>query len=288
MKDYASRIWYHANDDDLFFLASGVAFGIMLAALPFTLLVMAVLAFVLNGTPELTALSVHQLIDTLLPAHAGGSDSAIHQIIDDVLRTRGALGISGALGYIWFTARLFGALRSALGRVLDYGSQRGIIAGKLFDFRLAGVSTLLLTVYLALSAYIAIGTSRGVQFLVRLGLRDDVMSGLEYGTGRLLAFLLVVALTFLLYRHVPVRTIPPGAALTGALVSSVLLEGARVLYSTLTFTLAPAGLYVGTLYTVVSVVFWAYYAAIIFLLGCEVARVHEIRRGVMVDAVPVP
>lgn len=260
----------------------------MLAALPFTLLIIALLAFVLNRTPELTALSVHQLIDTLLPAHAGGNDSVVHQVIDDVLRTRGALGITSALGYVWFAARLFGALRSALGKVLDYGSQRGIIAGKLFDVRLVGVSTALLTGYLALSAYIAIGTSRGVQFLVSLGLRDDVMTGLEYGIGRLLAFGLVVLLTFLLYRHVPVRTIPPAAALSGALVSSVLLEGARILYSTVTISIAPAGLYAGTLYTVVSVVFWAYYAAIIFLLGCEVARVHEIRRGVMIDAVRVP
>lgn len=281
LRDYVRRIWHHSADDDLFFLASGVAFGLLLAALPFAVLIMSGLAFVLQETPERTAMTVHQLLDQLLPPHAGESESAIHRLIDDVLRTRGALGISGALGYVWFTARLYGALRSALGRVLDYGTSRGIIAGKLFDFRLTLLSTLLLTGYLALSAYIALGTSRGFQFLVSLGLRSDVMSGVEYLLGRLIAFAVVVALVFLLYRHVPVRTIPPGAALTGALTASVLFELARIGYASLTFALSPGSLYTGTLFTVVSVVFWAYYSAIIFLLGGEVARVHEIRRGAM-------
>ena len=34
----------------------------------------------------------------------------------------------------------------------------------------------------------------------------------------------------------------------------------------------------GTLYAIVSVVFWVYYAAFILLVGAEVARVHELRR----------
>lgn len=260
-----------------------MAFSLLLAALPFTLLVMATLAFVLNGTPGATDLSVHQLIDLLLPARSPASQAAVHSIIDDVIRHRGALGISGALAYVWFTARLFGALRSALGRVLDQGTQRGIIAGKLYDFRLVFISTILLAGYLTLSAYVAIGTSHGIGFLVRLGLRDDVMGGLEYLGGRLLAFGLFVILIFLMYRHIPVRDIPPGAALTGAVTAAVMLEVARAVWSRVTFSSFPGGLYAGTLYTVVSIVFWTYYAAIIFLLGGEVARVHEIRRGVMRD-----
>lgn len=276
-KDYIRRIWHHSADDDLFFLASGVAFGLLLAALPFALLIISGLAFVLQ--PEQSALTVHQMIDMLLPAHTGGADTAVHQLVDGVLQTRGALGVSAALGYVWFSARLFGALRSALGQVIHPGKQRGLIAGKLFDFRLVLLSTFLLTGYLAVSAYIAIGTSRGVQFLVSLGLRSDVMSGVEYLLGRAIAFAVVVVLIFLVYRHVPARTIPPGAALIGALTAAFLFELARIAYSSLTFALSPRSLYTGTLYTIVSVVFWAYYAAIIFLLGGEVARVHEVRRG---------
>lgn len=275
--DYMRRIWHHSSEDDLLFLASGVAFGILLAALPFGLLVMSFLGFALNETPERTALSVHQLLDTLLPQHTGSMEESIHSLIDSVLQSRGALGIWGAIGYFWFTARLFGALRSALSQVLDFGTQRGVVAGKLHDFRLTLLATALVGAYLTLTAYVAIATSRGSEFLVQLGLRSDVMSGLEYALGRLLAFILVAALIFVLYRFIPVRGIPTRAALVGAAFAAITFELTRAAYAAFTGFLAPATIYTGVLYTIVSVVFWVYYAAIIFLIGGEVARVHEIR-----------
>ena len=239
---------------------------------------MSVLAFVLNDTPDRTALSVHQLLDMLLPRHSGSAaEASVHALIDGVLKSRGALGIWGAVGYIWFTSRLFGALRSALSQVLDFGTQRSMVAGKLFDLRLTVAATFLLTGYLALTAYVAIATSRGVAFFVRLGLRSEVMSGLEYVLGRSLAFVLVVALIFLLFRFIPVRGIPSRAAFVGAVTASVIFELTRVAYAAVTGYLSPATIYTGTLYTIVSVVFWVYYSAIIFLIGGEVARVYEIR-----------
>ena len=275
--DYLRRIWHHSAEDDLLFLASGVAFGILLAALPFGLLVMSVLATLLNDTPEHTALSVHQLLDMLLPRHTGPMEASVHALINGVLASRGALGIWGAAGYFWFTARLFGALRSALSQVLDFGTQRGVVAGKLHDFRLTLVATFLVTAYLALSAYVAIATSRGVQLFVSLGIRSEVMSGVEYLLGRLLAFILVTALIFVLYRFIPVRGIPTRAAFVGALTASIMFELTRVAYAYLTAYLSPATIYTGVLLTIVSVVFWVYYVAAIFLIGGEVARVYEIR-----------
>lgn len=277
--DYLRRIWHHGAEDDLLFLASGVAFGILLAALPFGLLIMSLVAILLNETPERTALSVHQLLDMLLPRHTGAMEDSVHALINGVLQTRGALGIWGAVGYFWFTARLFGALRSALSQVLDFGTQRGVVAGKLHDFRLTLAATFLVTAYLALTAYVAIATSRGVQLFVRLGLRSDVMSGVEYVIGRLLGFLLIVALIFLLFRLIPIRGIPTRAALAGAVTASILFELTRVAYTAFTGYLSPATIYTGVLYTIVSVVFWVYYAAIIFLIGGEVARVYEIRNA---------
>jgi membrane protein len=278
LADYLRRIWNHSADDDLLFLASGVAFGILLAALPFVLLIMSGLATLLQATPERTALTVHQLLDTLLPRH-GADEQSVHALINGVVETRGALGIWGAVLYLWFTARLFGALRSALSQVLDFGTQRGVVAGKLHDLRLTIVATVLITGYLALTAYVAIATSRGVQFFERLGLRKDVMSGVEYTIGRLLAFILIVALIFLLYRFIPIRGIPTRAALAGAIAASIMFELTRVAYAALTGLLSPATLYTGVLYTIVSVVFWVYYAAVIFLIGGEVARVYEIRNA---------
>lgn len=275
--DYARRIWRHSSEDDLLFLASGVAFGVLLAALPFGLLVVSVFAFVLNDTPERTSVTVHQLLETLLPRHSNAAEQSVGDLIDSVLQSRKALGLWSAFAYVWFTARLFGALRSALSQVLDFGTQRGVVAGKLFDFRLTLVATILLSGYLALTANMAIATSRGFEFLVNLGLRSDVMGGLEYLINFLLAFALVVLLIFLLYRFIPVRGIPTRAAFVGAMTAGIVFEATRIGYAALTDVLSPATIYTGTLYTIISVVFWMYYSAIIFLVGAEVARVYEIR-----------
>jgi membrane protein len=40
----------------------------------------------------------------------------------------------------------------------------------------------------------------------------------------------------------------------------------------------PGSLYTGTLAALIIVVVWVYYAAMIFILGGEVAQVHELRR----------
>jgi membrane protein len=85
-----------------------------------------------------------------------------------------------------------------------------------------------------------------------------------------------VALIFLLYRFIPVRGIPTRAAFAERW-SRRSCSSSRVAYAALTGVLSPTTIYTGTLYTIVSIVFWVYYAAIIFLLGGEVARVYEIR-----------
>jgi membrane protein len=105
------------------------------------------------------------------------------------------------------------------------------------------------------------------------------MGSVEYGIGRLLAFILVVVLIFLLYRLIPVRGIPGRAAFAGAVTASIMFELTRVAYAAFTEYLSPATIYTGVLYTIVSVVFWVYYAAVIFLIGGEVARVYEIRNA---------
>lgn len=275
---YARRIWHHAASDDLFFLASGLAFSILLAALPFVLLVVAGLALLLGQSPDTAAASAHAFLDQLLPAHAEGRDSAAHRLVDEVLRARGTLGLWSAVIYLWFSARLWGALRSALARVLDTAPPRGIIAGKLFDFRMTFATSALVVAYVTLNAYIAVATSGAVRYLVELGLREDVMGGLEYLVGRLISLLLVFALFWGVYRYIPVKRLHTSSVVLGAVTASALFEVAREVYAVVTASAGPATLYAGTLYTIVSVVFWVYYAAFILLLGGEVARVHELRR----------
>ena len=201
----------------------------------------------------------------------------VETLIADVIRTRGTVGLVSAVAFIWASTRLFSSLRTTLALVLDIEHERGILAGKLFDIRMTVASTLLLVAYIFINAYVAIGTTRGVQVLVAAGLREDVMGGVEYWFGRLLAFAAVVAMLFGILRYLPRRRIRNRSAFLGAIVTGVLLEFAKWAFAILLPRLGVGGLYSGTIAAIVIVVFWTYYAALIFLIGGEVAQVHELR-----------
>ena len=80
LRDYAKRVWDNAGEDNIFFLAGGIAFNILLAAVPFVLLLVSGLATLLNHSEDQTFLDVVAIIDSLLPPHAETSHSSISMI----------------------------------------------------------------------------------------------------------------------------------------------------------------------------------------------------------------
>ena len=52
LRDYAKRVWDNSGEDNVFFLAGGIAFNILLAAVPFFLLLATGLVYLLNQSPE--------------------------------------------------------------------------------------------------------------------------------------------------------------------------------------------------------------------------------------------
>ena len=278
LQDYAKRVWDNAGEDNIFFLAGGIAFNILLAVVPFVLLLVSGFATLLKHSADQTFADVTTIIDSLLPPHAETSESPVHALLIDIIRARGAIGIYSAVGFIWFSTRLFGSLRSVLADVFDIETDRGIIAGKLFDIQITIMATLLLVAYTALSAYLALATTRGVQIFERLGIRADVMGTVEYAFGRMVAFTFVALMFFSLYKFLPNRKIRWPTALLAAVFTSTMFEIAKNVFTTYVAEFNPGSIYTGTLYALVIVVFWVYYAAMIFILGGEVAQVYELRR----------
>jgi membrane protein len=270
---YVRHVWDVSNSDNVIFLAAAIAFNILLAALPFSLLVIWILADLLGLPPDESEAAVRAFVEGFLP-NTGSAASPVHDFVTDALRLRTKVGLLGVVGYLWFSTKLWGTLRSALAEVFDVEKERGIVAGKLFDLRVTILASLLLVSYVTLSAYLALSRSWRA---TALGLRDDVMGMIEYWFGRGVAFMVITLIFFALYKFLPNRSMRWQTALVGALSSAVLFELARNIYAIVTRALDPGSLYAGALYAIVSVVFWAYYSALLFLIGGEVAQVHDLR-----------
>jgi membrane protein len=278
LTDYGRRVWVSSGEDRIFFLAGGIAFNLMLAAVPFVLLLISGLTYVLGLSADASVSEVIALADRFLPPHAETAEAPLHRLIGDVVASRGSLGIYGALVYVWASTRLFGSLRTVLADIFDIETDRGILSGKWFDVRITVYSSILLLAWIALSLDLAVARTRGLNLLMAVGLRQDVMGAVEYAVGRAIAFVFVILIFFSLYKVLPNRKIRWRQAMVGALTSATLLELARNAWTAYTRSFDPGSVYTGTLYAIVSIVFWVYYAALIFVIGGEVAQAQELRR----------
>jgi membrane protein len=278
VKDYARRLWDVAGEDNISFLAGGVAFNLLLTVVPFTLLLLSGLGYVLNESAEQQSSTVWGFIDNLMPPHAETSNAPLHKLLDDVIKARGSVGLFGAIAFIWFSTRLFGTLRTVLGEVFDIEQGLDVIKGKLFDIKITIVSTVLFVLYAVVSAYFKIASTKALGALRAVGIRSSFRIQLEYWLGNIIALMFITGMFFALYKFLPTRKIRWQPALVGALFTSVLFEVAKQLFTTYIGSFNPGTLYAGTLYAIVIVVFWVYYAALIFILGGEVGQVYELRR----------
>ena len=276
--DVVRRVWFQSAEDNVFFLAGGLAFNVLLALLPFVLLLVSGTATLLGSQPEQAARTVIGLLQAFLPDNAPSATELLTGVIEDVQRTRGAVTLYAAIGFAWFSTRLFGSLRSVLAQIFD-GTDRGIVVGKLFDFGATLVATMAVTVYIAISAYLDLATTRGVALLMRIGLRESSMGGITYVVGRLLAIAIVFAFFYTLYHGLPRRRPSARTALTAATAASLMFEIARSAFALLVRHFDPSSLYTGTIAVVVAVVFWTYYGALLFLIGGELAQAVELRRA---------
>ncbi len=281
IRDYAKRVWDNSGEDNVLFLAGGIAFNIILAAVPLVLLLVTGVTYLLpalySGAIDSNE-AVTDFIDRLLPAQAEASSLALHKMVSDLMRARGSLGVYSAIGFVWFSTRLFGSLRTVLADVFDIENERGIIEGKIFDIKITVIATLLFVASTAVTTYISLAASRGISSLVALGLRQDVMGGLAYWFGRAIAFIFIALMFFALYKYLPVRRIRAQTAWVAALFTSLSFELARFVFALYVSAFNPGSLYTGTLTTAVLAVLWFYYAALVFILGGEVGQVYELRR----------
>jgi membrane protein len=281
LRDYIKRVWDNSAEDNVLFLAGGIAFNILLAAVPFVLLLIAGVTWLLplfyTGSID-SASAVTQFLDRLLPAQAESQGSSIHKLVEDVLRTRASVTAYSAIFFVWFSTRLFGSLRTVLADVFDIEYERGIIAGKLFDIQITIIATVLFVASTAVSTYLTVATTRGAELLGRAGLRTDVIGGMEYWFGRVIAWVFIAMMFFALYKYLPIRRVRWRSAVLAALFTSLAFEAARWAFTAYVRTFNPGSFYTGTLAAIIVIVFWVYYAALIFLLGGEVGQVYELRR----------
>ena len=247
-----------AYEDNIPFLASAVSFDILLTAIPFVGLVLAVVGYLVEYQVAIHQLNVHELLQRFLPDSSDGKTDTfgfIERALGDLVVRRGRLTLFAAPLFLWFSTRMFGGLRAALNEVFDTEENRPWPIAKLTDLAMVfAVGALLLA-----NAFASSG--RGV---------DSQIGTLVFST----------LLFFIIFKFLPSRRIYWRTGLVASLFCAVGFEVAKRLYTLyvarfVTFNRVASD---ANLIAVLLLLLWIYYTAYVFLLGGEVAETYDLMR----------
>jgi membrane protein len=276
-REFVVRVFYKADEDNIFFMAGAITFNLLVAIIPLILLFIGVSGFVLTSRfPDPASVLIPFLLGNL-PTVGGEVDlvSRVQGVIDMLLEDRAGFSLVGSLIFIWVATRLVGTLRTALREVFDFSHGRGIVRGKLFDAFMVVVGGVLFIVNVGITVLVEAVESYGVNLI---GLEGTGLSTIRQVSAQVLAFGFIWALFLLIYRYLPPRRIPWRTALTAATFTGVLFEATKYLFSWYVTNAANFSTVYGGLTSAAILFFWIYYGAVVFILGGEVAQVSTMSR----------
>lgn len=255
------------DDDNGFFLSSGITFNLLLCFVPLLLLLLALVGTYLYSDREILN-HVRRYIESAIPS----LDPRIMKNILSIIRDRKIVGGLGIGGLVWTSTWVFSSLRTALNVVFQVERRRGVLQGKAID---------LLMVFLAgLFLWVSMFLTSSITFLQGYRVSSFLGSGslLRFVLKYLLPLFFTYWMAFFIYTIIPNRKVGFRTALKAALFTSLLWEGAKQLFGWYVLHLGRFSIVYGSLSTLAIFFLWIYYSSAILLLGGEIAFLLERRK----------
>src|SRR5207247_6176200 len=140
-----------AYEDNIPFLASALAFDLLLTAIPFFALLLALVGYLVQHQLATHQLQLSELLERFLPP--GGGFEQVESVLTGIVAQRARLTLFGVPLFLWFSTRLFGGLRAALDEVFDTEENRPWPMAKLIDLGMVFTTAALLVASTLLPAF---------------------------------------------------------------------------------------------------------------------------------------
>ncbi len=275
----ARILWYYlrstaqkAVQDDILFLASGIAFNSILTLIPLLLLSASALGAVLNSSTEAMN-RLHELLAEVFPPqpYAANIRETILKVVSDIVAYRRSLGLFGA-GVLVFTATsLFDAVRTVLHRVYRLERTRGLLISFIHDI---GFVSLVFLLFVSLNL-----VTWALSIAEHLALENPQVAGL--GLEKVTRYmptgmvLLVAALMYyVVYRFIPDTRPPRMAGIISTATTSLLWVVSGKIFALYLAHFSAIGRIYGPYAFLLVLLFWVYYSSLIFVIGAMVGQVY--------------
>jgi membrane protein len=255
--------------------AAAIALYAILSVIPLFILTLLVVENIFSAAPEVR----EQLTETIrqfIPTFSG-------KLIAQVGRVEGkkeVLGGAGIISLIWLSAMIFGAIQKALIVIFRSRTRRNYVVSKLLAIAMipmgwaVGVASVGLSYVAAILAKQPILVQGGILFLPKL-------QGILFRY--LFPYLITVLFFTIVYKVIPTGKISLKSALIGSAIFSALMEIAKQFFTWYVTNYTRYNVIFGSLETVVILVVWVFYIALIFLFCAELISSYERRDMILVE-----
>jgi len=254
--------WIKFNNDWSWNNAAGLAYNLLLSMFPLAIALLAILGFFLGQLDPAAYNHVINQIEQIFPA-ATSSESIIKSALEHLAKNSGILAIFALVLAIFNGSRLFLFIEGSLD-IIYHVRPRGIIAQNV----VAIVMLLLFIVLIPLAIFASAVPAFIVSFLPQDPLSQIPVKGILLSISGIVGGLIAGYILFqAIYMIVPNQKISFRHSWPGAVVAAVLLELYLALFPLyVTFFL---GSFAGALDLLILLIFFYYFAMILFL-GAEV------------------
>jgi len=240
------------------FLASGLAFDVLLYCIPLLFLIVSVTGYFLAGSDR----SVEDTVRLFVP-FIPAAQPYIADNLKSIVVGWNRFGLIGCGLFFIFSTTMFGSARTALNILFDIRHPRPFLKGMGIDFLMTLAFSALFGLTIALISFLAVirGLANDLSFLAPL-----IKSGLILN-GAFLGFLFTTVLFYVLYRFCPARTTQPRVLWTASVTGAILIEISKWVFAWYVTKAQSLTLLYGTLSGLLFLFLWVYYAALVFLFS---------------------
>lgn len=248
------------NEKDM---AAGVAYFTFLSMFPLMLGLISLGGYVLKS--EDMQLRVNEFIVGSLPVSA----DFVTQIMDSLVRIRGAVGLTSALVLIWSASKMVGALSRSINRALALKRNFAIFLSPLRNFGLTLIVATVIVLTLAVSPLIDLLSGLQLEYIGDRG--NALLKSIAGPTSNLLATGLMIGVIYVLVPH---HRLSFSNMVPGLLTATILIEVGKAAFIWYVATASSYSAVYGSVSTIIVLLIWLYFAARVVLYGAQVISVN--------------
>jgi membrane protein len=255
--------------------AAAISLYAMLSFIPLFILTLLVANYIFSSHPNIQ----NELIEKIRGFHPYISESLLSQL-GPMEQKKQLLSWVGIISLIWSSAMIFSAIETAMNMIFRSRGRRNYV-----------VSNLLAIAMIPMGWAVGVA-SVGITYVSTVLVKQPPLFSNEFMIipflhGALfryvLPYMLTVAFFTVVYKIIPTGKVSLGSALTGAAIFSALMEIAKHFFTWYVSDDKKYNLIFGSLETVVILVLWVFYVALILLFCAELISSYQRRNLILLE-----